>query len=77
MTSRGTYDRPSVSVNDDGVILIRASQVDSCSRQLWYSGMAYPKSDKVSPEAKARMAMGNILEPLVVDMLNQIRSWSG
>ena len=71
-----TYDRPAVSVNDQGIIQIRASQADDCGRELWYSGMQYPKSDDVTPEAQARMDMGNALEPVVVELMKNHYEWN-
>lgn len=72
---REMYERPAVEIDEDLIVTVRASQATACRRQLYYAGTETPQSDEVPPDALVRMAMGNYLEPLILDMLEKSHGW--
>ena len=72
------YERPAAEIlfddDDNGSVVIRASQATSCQRQLYYAITGEEQTNEVTPQAQARMEMGKALEPVVMDLL-RARGW--
>lgn len=63
------YGRPIAEIDDFGLVTIRASQLMSCRRRLYYSAIRAPQSDELPASTRLRMEMGTALETVVLDTL--------
>lgn len=60
---------------DTSEVHIRASQVDGCGRMLYFSAAEEPISDDIPNETRARLAIGQALEPVVFKILEDEHGW--
>ena len=71
MTQSGVYGRPPAEMLRDGRMLIRASAIGSCRRELWYHAHGYERGDKMTPEALMILESGIALEPVIVEAMRR------